>query len=437
MALLVAALVVGYAVDARPGWLRPTLVLAGMGAVVLPSLTSWYLSAREGIAATTATFYPGHRLSTPDEATFSWLLSAPFNPLMAGSVGGTLDPAKSGNPYTNLSEISAAWLPLPVVAAALVVVLLRRRRRPSPDVEVDPADGPAAPGRWTVVAVALVLVLLLAWAVLPLPGWTGTLVLERIKGTRVPLALGLACVLIVGIVGSRARRRPPAWETVLYAVAVCATVGLSLWAASRMPWDDAIVSDRAVVAFSVVVALGFGLVAAGRWPRATAVLLAAFATWSFALVNPLYRGLGPLDSDPLVKALRPIAEQRQGDRVMVIGDGRLVALVRASGLESLSGTTFYPNAELMQRLAPSQRNLWNNYATYAWRADPSQEGMRIRQVHGTSMELYLNPCAPDITALGAAWAVSQEPLTGACLTLRDVVRSGPLTRYIYAVTATP
>jgi hypothetical protein len=327
-------------------------------------------------------------------------------------------------------------LPLPLLLVAVLLVIARHVRRDSARAD---AGGPPLPGMWTVVSLSLVLSLLLAWAVLPLPEWTGALVLERVKGTRVPLALGLASVLIVAIAGmAMPRRRTRPWEGALWAVAVGAMVGLSMWAAGRMPWRDNLVSTKLVLAYSILVAAGFGLVAAGRFRRTAAILLAGFAAWSWALVNPLYQGLGPLDSDPVARVMRPLAEERPGSRVMVFGDEKLVAIVRSTGMQSLAGTTPYPDAQLMQRLAPDQRGLWNNYATYRWLADPSADRATIRQIKGTTMELRLNPCSPDVAAFGAVWAVSETPIQADCLRPRQVIHSGALTRYLYSVTtATP
>jgi hypothetical protein len=107
-------------------------------------------------------------------------------------------------------------------------------------------------------------------------------------------------------------------------------------------------------------------------------------------------------------------------------------------MQSLAGTTPYPDADVMERLTPGQRRLWNNYATYRWTADTAADPARIRQIRGTTMELSVNPCAPEIAALGPAWAVSEQPIRASCLKPQRVVRSGERTRYLYSVApATP
>jgi hypothetical protein len=429
VALVVVAVVLGYAADLRPGWSRLGLTLAGLVAVAMPAIIGWYLTNSAAIHAIAATFYPRQRLAASGGATLAWLLDAPLNPLLTGPVGGTLDGRISGNPYTNLSETSASWLPLPILAAAVAVAAVRWRRPPK--AGVPPVRG-SQPGVWTVAALASVLGLLLAWGVLRLPGWAGSLLLERVQGTRLPLALGLGSVLLVAVVGSARRgARHPAWEQVFWLGAIAGTVALTMWSAAQMPWDHAQVSTKTVLVFGLVVAVGFGLIASGQLARSAATGLAVFATWSWALVNPLYHGLGPLDHDPVVRALRPVAEADPGVRVEVFGDLRLVALVRSTGLQSLSGITFYPNERLMEHFVTNDRRLWNNYAIYRWVAEPTARTAFIRQIKGTSMELHVNPCAPELLHLGGSWAVSDERLDVACLQPVDTIRSasGPVYRY--------
>jgi hypothetical protein len=54
------------------------------------------------------------------------------------------------------------------------------------------------------------------------------------------------------------------------------------------------------------------------------------------------------------------------------------------------------------------------WAIYHWVAEPTARTAFIRQIKGTSMELHVNPCAPELLDLGGAWAVSDERLDVAC-----------------------
>jgi len=429
LGFVAAAVVVGYAVDVRPKLRSLGLALAAFLVVLVPSLTGWYLQNRDAIKQISATYYPGHRLSKPGEASLAYLLDAPLNPLFSGSAGATL--RTSGlRTVTNLSETSAGWLPLPLLLLALGITVLAFRRRP----RAVPEDARQVAGLATVTAVAVALIVLAGWATLSLPGWTGKLLLDRVRGDRVPPALSLASIILLAVVGSWRRGRPGRVAAVLWATAAVATALTTLWAARDIPWDQGRVPTIVVILLALVVAVPLALIGSGWFPRVGAAVLAVFAFWSWALVNPLYHGLGPLTNDTLTVAMRSLPGAHHGDKVEVFGRSRTVALVRAAGLQVSSGVTFYPNAPLMQQLAPQQEHLWNNYVNYAWVADDAAVE-RVHQVHGTSMELHVGPCDSQILGLGIKWAVAEQPLQGACLQPVDVIRTSAGRYYRYRVTS--
>jgi hypothetical protein len=430
--IVVAAVVAGYAADHRPGWLRLSLVAAGSMAVTVPVLLAWYAANRTAIRATVGTIYPGNRISQSGGAEPAHLLSAPLNPLLSRGAGATLD-------ETNLSEVSSTWLPLPVLAVALAVFVLRRTRQG----HAMPAGGDAEPGGgcgdhgrrgWTVAAVTAAMCVLTAWALLPLPTWAGTLLLERVPGHRLPLALGFASILLVGLVGAPRRgTRLPWWEAALWTVAVAATVWLTLEASQQLPVHPGELPTLPVLLLGAVVAVGFALLAAGRLSRLVAAGLAAYALWSWGTVNPLYHGLGALDDNPVTRVMRPIAQDSPGVRVQVFGSHRLVAVVRASGVQSLSGVTFYPNTPLMRTIAPGEEEFWNSFRRYNWAADRAAAPVAFRPLRGTALILRVDPCAPEILALDPGWAVSQSRLSFPCLQPFDEARYGEGKVFFYRV----
>jgi hypothetical protein len=405
--LVVAGCVVGAALDRRTG-LRRVLVTGGTTLAVSGSVVAlWYRDNREAIAATLGTVYPGRAAAEPDQAQLAWLLSAPLNPVLSGPAGATVSDARSGVMWTNLSELSASWLPLPVLAAAVVLCLLAGRR---------------AARRWTVLGISAAVVLLLAWAVLPLPDWTGTLLLERVKGTRVPLALGLGAVLLIALAASARTRltgRVRASRQVRVAgwVAVAGlTAAQTGWAATRMPWDPATVSVPVLVVLAVGTSVVLTWVVLGPARRAAAAAFAVLALVSFAAVNPLYRGLGPLEDSPVVDLVRPAAAADPGVRVVVLGPLTSVALVRATGAQVVSGTTFYPDHDLASRLLPLQEEVWNSYLNLTWEPVPQGEPAHLQRVRGTSVRLLVDPCADVVRErLRPELLLATVPLEHDCL----------------------
>jgi len=112
----------------------------------------------------------------------------------------------------------------------------------------------------------------------------------------------------------------------------------------------------------------------------------------------------------------------------------VVALVRGAGFQSISGTTPYPSAELMERLLPGQRKVWNNYAQYRWAPAPDGAAPRVVPIQGTYMELRIAPCDPTILErTDPGWVVSESPLEGDCLERTSRFRYKELHLWLYRV----
>lgn len=449
--LTVAAVAIGRAVDVRAGLRRVVLTAAGIAVAGGPLVGAWYVSNRAAIQATADTVYPGTRRSQGGGGVFPWLFDAPLNPLLSTGAGTTLQPASGGH-VSNLSEVSATQFPLPVLLAVLLLVglrVLRRRHAPAvgPAVGVRPDATPRCGGVLT--ALGAVLAVFLVWALLPVPAVVGrVLLLDRVPATRLPLAFGLLAVLLlaVGSVAAAPRRPAPGaagrgrsagraiGESLVWVLGGAATVGATVWASASLPWKPAAVPAVAVVGLAVLLALGATLVAAGRAGGIAAIGLAVVSLGSFALVNPLMHGLGPMEHDPLVRALRA-SDIPPGTPTAVFGNLNTVSLVRSSGLQVTSGTTPYPDVELMRELAPGRQRSWNNYVTYLWTADRAADPVVLQQVRGTTFNLRVDPCAPDVTGIGIRYAVSEKPLSYPCLRLVERVPDPPAEYHVYRVTA--
>jgi hypothetical protein len=447
VAWVVVAIVVGAALDARVSWHRPLLVAAAALLVVLPSLYAWYQQSAPAIAAQAGTYYPGNRISSAGGAVISWLFSANANPWVAAapafSLRGTALDAVGESVSSNQSELSSVWLPLPVVGLVVVavLVLLRRqvRRRAAPGLATASHDlGPddavvrtpvPCPLFWTTVATCAATLLLLAWALLPLPAWLGRYtLLDRVPGVRTSLALGLGVMVLLAIglqVVGRARKSA-LWVVTVVLVAG-ATIWLGTWAGSSLNWDaGGAPPPWQLAVVSGYFAVGFVLLLWHRLaPYAVAMLvLGAIASW--ALVNPWYVGLGPLTRDPVVQVMTSLSEGGPPQRVTVYGGGRLPWLVQASGAETLSGVTYYPDAAVWASLAPDQQLLWNNYSKYVWEPDPALDDHALIEPRvGTLRTLLIDPCARSTLALHIDWALSYRQLSGyPCLVPYDVIDEG-------------
>lgn len=434
LAWVLIGLLAGAMVDSRVR-LGRILVVGGSAALVLGVVVvAWYVQARSAIAATTATLYPGHRLSTAASGNVAWLFDQPSSPWVASAApralrGATLA-ADGKTTFADQSEVASTWLPLPVLVLLVVtvVVVLVRRSRKVPADDDEPRQDVEQPLLWTTIGVAAAAILLLAWTVLPLPAWFGRLtLLDRVPGIRTPLALGLAALLLVAI-GSTVLRQVR-WSRLMllgWLAAAAATAWLSVWASLALPWDGGRTPPVGrLTLLAVVLAVAFSLVAAGRALRSSLAVLIVVAFGMWVVVNPFYRGLGPLVNDPLVRAMEPLAKGSAPARVAVFGPPTLASLVQSSGVISLSGLTVYPDKGVWQVLDPSQPELWNNYAKFTWVADATARSPRIQPVgprFSTAMNLFLDPCSSAIRTLHIDWVLSDHPLTFSCLTPVDTVK---------------
>jgi hypothetical protein len=299
-----------------------------------------------------------------------------------------------------------------------------------------PRLGTPARPFWTVTLTALATGALLVWALLPVPDLLGQVtLLNRVPGRRVPAALGLAGAVILLSGGMLLRGRPvPRWLTATFWLGGLGTIVTTAWAVLSLEWSSRPPTAVAVTVVAAVLALGATLVATGRLMRLGAGLLAGLAVVSFAPVNPLYRGLGPLETDPVVRTLREYQEENGPVRVAVYGTMNLNALVVASGATVLSGLTVYPDSQVWSRLAPDQEQQWNRYAKYAWQSAPGSGEIRIITSRGSSSTLSVDPCSPDAAWLDIQLSVSQEEIDAACLAPAGTITRQNSTIYLYRPT---
>lgn len=443
---VLAAVCVGHALDARVGW-RRFFASVGIGVAVAAVVAgAWFVQNHAAIQAQADTLYPGHRISAAGDGSLGVLVDAPLNFWLTHSTGATLGLGGRIGPAANLSEAASSWLPLPVLAVLGlgIVELLARRllarsaRRPTEAPDRDPVAETAP--LWTLGLVAAVFALLLCWTVLPVPAFVGKITqLQRVEPVRTPLALGFAAVILIAAATRVRSRRPTAWHWAVLMLAVVLTAVMTVWSAGRLPWDDDAVSRVLVVVSGLAIGAGFaGLLRSRAVALGAALALAAYAVLSWLPINPLQHGIEPIAKDQLVRKLHSVTKGAENRRVAVFAsmpdNFLVVAKVRAAGLQSLTGTTFYPNAPLMQALVPAQERLWNNYAQFRWIDAPPGTAPSIKQVHGTAMQLTIPVCDPVLLAKARpGWVVSETRLSAGCLASVGVSKSRGKPMWIYHV----
>ena len=397
LALVIVTICLGFALDRRIPW-RRVLWTSGIAvAIAGAALIAWYVQHSAAISALANTYYPGQRRTTAGGGSLAVLLGAPLNFWMVGDAGASLGAGGAGGQYSNLSEASSSWFPLSVVvlAAAGAVALAWRIRRVRRTADRPPVPAELTASRepvWMLGLTSALIAVLLAWTFLPLPGWFGAVTqLQRVQPSRTTLALGFAALLLVAV-ATTVRMRPRIWSWPWLVAAAIVGAVATVWSAENLPWNPDLVPTTLAAVSGFLLAALFAALLDRRFAMPAAALLAVYAFASWSLVNPLQQGIAPLSEDSLVRELREVADADANPRSLVFGDLATVARVRSAGFQSISGTTPYPDADLMRELAPAQEELWNNYAQYEWVPAPDGSTPRIERVGGTMMQLTISPC---------------------------------------------
>ena len=184
---------------------------------------------------------------------------------------------------------------------------------------------------------------------------------------------------------------------------------------------------------AAVLALLFGLVAIDRWATAALAVCAVYAAFSYGIVNPVYKGLGPLEGDPVAQRAAKEAQRNPGAKAVTLGGRELPALVRGGGLQVLSGSTFYPDPAFWESVLPDQERIWNNYRNYSWYYDPSATPITATETFIDSADLRVDLCADEIRALGFTLVFSLEQASAPCLRAELPLDRRDTPVYVYQV----
>ncbi|HEV1997666.1 MAG TPA: hypothetical protein VGR61_06005, partial [Candidatus Dormibacteraeota bacterium] len=408
-AWVVGALGAGWAawgLRSRAAKSNATIAVLSAAAIALVAVVVllFYLDSRAVFDALTRTAYPGGRRSVAGGAAFYQVLGGAFDFSLTTTASAAV----------NQSELSSFLVVGPWVALQFVV---RRATRPT---------GVYAWMSWPLVAV---LALFLAWALLPLPSIIGRLtLLDRVPPGRAMLGIGLASQLLTFLFlatpGPAAKDPPPpstrGSQAAAFAVPVLiASVAAvaSLVAGWGMRRDLGLVRARDVIVISAI----FGVVTALTMLRRrhlAAMTLAVAGILLAAPVNPLYRGLSPITSAPIVHAAQR-AGQRGGTR-----DGAVLSyagvqndlLVVGSGRPVVNAINLYPNAAGWHALDPSgaRRGVWNRYSHVLFITSDTI-GPRIRLINQDTVEVAVNPCDPGLDQLHVDTVMLVVPGAYQCL----------------------
>jgi hypothetical protein len=298
--------------------------------------------------------------------------------------------------------------------------------------------------RWRLLLLgtSAVFVLLAAWYLISLPpSLAALLLLNRVESYRAIIGVGVAGILLMAFLcaaefqpvqgdadsdGRTSRIIRESRRRIRTGAIVCAAVAFMMyfWAGrsfiTNYPqlrltlWEVGLVSAGAALVV---------LLTSARKVVAGGVAFVLFGAVMSAPVNPLYSGLGPLTSSPLLITLAQTASRIRdpGHSVWLSYEGPAVNdVLLASGLQTLNAVALYPDEHAWEILDPQRRavDVWNRYA------DPffvpgSSMVPTLGLANADAIEVVINPCSPAAGKLGVGFVVSPVPLTFRCLALHS------------------
>lgn len=389
------------------------LTVAGVGALSLALAGAVFWENRASIAATTATVYPGARITTGAPVAFDRLFSA------TGT--GWLSRYQGQMTQLNPSEVSSSFLIAGVVALLLLLVGVRFR---------------STEHRAAVLSLLIWSAPWVAWSAIGFGGLGSRIpIANLVTPERAATMLGYLAVLLLALVLPGWRDRGP-WRVVVgcvTAVVLVAGYSISQFVLTTLPALSTKNVWLSLILLAAVVAL---LVARPRWRAGyvAAGLGASLLVWQ---VNPVLVGLGDLRDSEVARSMLAEGEQARADGTLWATDNTAVdALLTATGVPSLSSRQMAgPDQDAWRQLDPdgAAESVWNrggSYIEFVWTDDP---------------ELAFGNPAPDVIEVsGSACTVGQRipelekvvsstPLTDSCLTLADEFDWGGSIHLVYEV----
>ncbi len=404
LALLGGAFGAGYVANQRDRLNRTnarvyTASLAIAGSVSLSVILAYYLDFHAVLRTLQDTAYPGERYEAGGGFPVIHLMSGFFDFLLLR--GDVVPPL-----LINQSEASSGLFFFPWLAPVLALSLFNMyRRRRALD--------------YVLIALLAYCALMCTWLLAGLPrlieAW---LFLDRVPLNRAIIGLVMAnFVLVTYFIGSFVPGDGPGLGRVR-AAAIGAVLIVNLWLGYEMAgetpefvgsdWNIWLVSASAAALVATLLFRKTSIFVAGL------VLFTALTSLS---VNPLYRGLEPLQQAPLLAELEPIRDGDPTARWVVYDDIYFGNYLLANGFPVLTSVQFYPQKELWLSLDPKRRyeDIWNRYAhvTFTGTADETAVGFVSHDYD--YFAVVINPCNPLMDELRVTYYLLPAESAAPCL----------------------
>lgn len=356
------------------------------GAIAGAIVWVWWLDARSAIWAMVNTVYPGQRnMVVGGTVVFSDLLRGFTNLVTLYRLDGT---------YTNHSEIASFFYYFPS-ALFLAGVLIARRR---------------------LGIITWIILGFIAWTLLFMmagfPQWLAKLTLwGRVPAPRADLALGLAFILLCGILFATYKSEEQVFKIKQKVAAVVTALSgaiIVFYAMSKMP-DGVLVgiSPGVAVGMFLMITLTSVWLALGN-ARKYFILTLSFAAASTLMFNPFVLATSKLTLAPSVKDVVYSSSQENNSspkRVLVLESHIPAVMLLASGVPVVNGVFYYPQKTLWSNLDPSSQelNIYNRYQHLFFTSDGdgSNNSFRLESPQADVVRVAINLEKFDFKLTGA------------------------------------
>gem|GEM_PF-880983 len=389
---------------------------------------------KTAIHAISSTIYPGNRRLLGGRTSIEQLASAPFG-LVFSRHGFT---ELTG---TNQSEISSFLLLGPFALLQLFRTGLRRWDDRT---------------RYLLVGASVATVLLGAWYFVGLPSpLAKLLLLDRVPPERGLIGVGLAGFLLMALFCS-GRLQPDASvqasaqldkrrslelsRQIAWGAFACAVLafGFYVWGGEQIQLSQVALGlgSGKVVLYSLFAAIVIGLLSARRVVSG-GILLVIFGLVVSGTVNPLYRGLGVLESSPLLTEIHSLSAQGPSGRNDVwvnFGGPDLNAPLVSAGVPTLNGSQLYPDRSFWSQFPNSKdyEIAWNRYANTYFAVGEPGSAASVKLLQQDLIMVTLDVCSPEASRLKLGYFISPQPLVRSCLIAQKTVKYQGHNVYFYS-----
>ncbi len=414
--LVALGAVARWVLDGETTWRRVVVNVVVAGGIAGVVVLAYAVTRADALAAVAGTAYPGRRRIVGGDGQIGHLATAWYGWDYIRD-GDRLGPILMGNS----SEASGFLLLGVYLLAALPLVWGR-------------ILGVGRRYRYATIGAVAALALLGAHAYIGLPSWlTRITALDRVQTNRAIIGLGLASMLLLVLVGvSLGEVTVARWRRILAGVVLVAfTSGYVFTLGQQFRDADGPLGRVGLVGTVAIATLIAGLY---FWkPIASVGLLALYGLLVSVPVNPVYRGLAPLDQQPLVDEMRAAADDG-GSSGWLSTNGDVTTVLTAQGSEPLSGVNLYPDADAWRILDPTgaSEETWNRYSHTVWALVPGQAAPVITLLAPDVVSVTLDPCGPELDQLGIGHVATDIPVEASCLVLdRTTSTARGSTVYLY------